>query len=231
MTTTTHPSTVRRLAAAACTAALLLTGCTQADDEPVDPRGATAGVLTTDDLGQDWTGPWWDVAAAQKERDPEYPRFEFRCDVPLVPSGGAGDAGREAYARAAWSTGEHGEVIVWSQAARYDYSRYVDDVLTKIEDRASGCAAWEPVATEVTSVVTVTGTPQAPVLDEVYRENTPRAWHIRTTWTTTDDDIVVMLTIGWRPGHDPHLDHEALLATAVERAATLPETTNDPWPS
>ena len=231
MITTTHPSTVRRLAAAACTAALLLTGCTQADDEPSDPPGATAGVLTTDDLGKDWTGPWWDVASAQKERRPEYPRFEFRCDVPLVPSGGAGDAGREAYARAAWSTGEQGEVIVWSQAARYDNARHLDETLTSIDDDANRCIEWEPVTTDVTSVVTVTGTPQAPVLDEVYRENTPHAWHIRTTWTTTPDDILVMLTIGWRPGEDPDLDHEALLATAVERAATLPETTNDPWPS
>lgn len=231
MTTTTHPSTVRRLAAAAWTAALLLTGCTQADDEPSDPRGATAGVLVTDDLGQDWTGPWWDVPAAQKERHPENPPFELGCDVPLVLSGALGGSGRKAYANAAWSTGERGEVIVWSQAARYDASHYVDDVLSWIDYRASGCVEWEPVTTEVTSVVTVTGTPLAPVLDEVYREGTPREWHIRTTWTTTDDDIIVMLTIGWRPGHDPHLDHEALLATAVERAATLPETTNDPWPS
>ncbi|MBO0922008.1 hypothetical protein J1G42_14380 [Cellulomonas sp. zg-ZUI222] len=148
-----------------------------------------------------------------------------------MPSGSSGSSGREAYASAAWSTGDHGEVIVWSQATRYDTSDGVDETLTAIDDRASRCVAWEPVATEVTSVVTVTGTPQAPVLDEVYRENTPHAWHIRTTWTTTDDDIIVMLTIGWRPGHDPHLDHEALLATAVERAATLPETTNAPWPS
>ena len=228
---TTHPDTIRRLAAAACAAVMLLTGCTQPDDEPDDPRGATAGVLTTDDLGNDWSGPWWDVPAAQKERDPEYPWFDFRCDVPLMPSGGAGDAGREAYASAAWSTGDRGEVIVWSQAARYDYSGNVDDVLSRMDYRASGCVDWEPVTTEVTSVVTVTGTPQAPVLDEVYRENTPRAWHIRTTWTTTHDDIIVMLTIGWRPGHDPHLDHETLLATAVEPAATLPPTTNDPWPS
>lgn len=231
MTTTTHPSTVRRLAAAIWTAALLLTGCTQADDEPSDPRGATAGVLTTDDLGQDWSGPWWDIAPAQKERDPDPPRFEFRCEVPLVPSGASGGAGLEAYASAAWSTDDHGEVILLSQAARYDESRHVDEVLTVINDGAARCVAWEPGTSETTSVVTVTGTPQAPVLDEIYREGTPLAWHIRTTWTTTHDDIIVMLTIGWRPGHDPHLDHEALLATAVERAATLPETTNAPWPS
>lgn len=231
MSMTTRPRTARLLARSACAVVLLLAGCTQADDDPSDPRGATAGVLITDDLGEDWTGPWWGIPSAQKERHPEYPRFELRCDVPLVPSGGFGDGGREAYASAAWSTGDHGEAVAWSQAARYDTTGHVDDVLTKIEDRANRCVEWKPVTTDVTSVVTVTGTPQAPVLDEVYREDTPQEWHIRTTWTATDDDIVVMLTIGWRPGHDPGLDHEALLATAVERAATLPETTNAPWPS
>lgn len=213
---------VGRLIALGCALAVMLGACAPKPDPEQPPAAATVGVLLTEDLpGDGWTGPLWDYTylfeAGEGSRLPA-----LGCRMPGVATSSSA-TGLVAHASAAWRLPDDSDTVVSSMANRYEGPDSLAQTLATMDRFVDKCAT-----TGTDREVTLGGTEQAPVYDELDRDVTSERWRLRMAWTTLPDDVLVQVAVHWRDGHEPPVDAEDLLSQAVKRAETLPQTSPRP---